>query len=175
MNRWDILPCDAQNHIFDIVAAQTIQENWREHDRRTTYTINLLKKYTDITPWTNILDTTEFCHRCDCTDPQTVIELEYCVKHCEYDPDLWINLILNMEEGLRENRFVYCYSFIRLYRRIETAISQLRERLDVYALMPRERQTDFLASTSGEIIVGARGQRKARTQYVCWLRLRAHF
>ena len=49
MNRWDILPCDAQNHIFYIVAAQTIQENWREHDRRTTYTINLLKKYTEIT------------------------------------------------------------------------------------------------------------------------------
>jgi len=134
MSRWDNLPFDLQNYIKDIVAAQTIQKNWREHDSRTTYTINLLKKYTEITPWTNILDTTEFCHKCDCTDPQTVIEIEYCVNHSYDQPDIWVNLILNMEEGLWENRFIYSYSFILLYRRIEKAMSELQERLDVYSL-----------------------------------------
>ena len=129
MNYWDNIPFELQNHIKSIVVAQIIQKNWRGHHCRNTYVINIVKKYTD-----KAQNNSGFYHMCDCTDPQTVIEIEYCVKHSwnkliqNIKPDLWEKLIQNIEEGLWEKRFSQ-QSFILLYRRIKEAKRELQERL----------------------------------------------
>ena len=91
LSYWDNLPCDVKNYIFDINAAQTIQSNWRRYHVRITYLPNLVKKYTTRLQWDECLDRPA----CDCANPHTVAEMEYCVKHCRW----WT--VLTEEENIQ--------------------------------------------------------------------------
>jgi hypothetical protein len=136
MNRWDILPCDVQNYIKSIDAAQKIQQNFRGYHCRKIYALNIAKKYTN-----------KNSNSMDCTDPRTATEIGYCMKHgslCK-NTRIWYAFIEAIEQCLWEKKYTEA-SCTQLYQRIDKNRRKLSEQLQLlrdrkhfaYPLRPAE-------------------------------------
>jgi hypothetical protein len=157
LSYWDILPCDVQNNIKDIVAAQTIQSNWLGHHCRNKIAITTVKKYTDraqltSTPYIDIKylckhDRKYLCY-CDRTVLRTVLEIEYCVNRvlsnrfmitkCELD--LWKSFIRNIEFSHWDPCLPRAPKNPHFYGRIERAKNKLQKHLDLCIFITEYRQ-----------------------------------